>query len=351
MRYIIIGAGAVGGSIGGRLAEAGHDVVLVARGAHLEALRQHGLRLLTPDGDLRLSIPAVSGPEELTEHGGLRTDDVLILCVKSQDTAAVLRQWASLPVTGGGGTASELIPVVCAQNGVENEREALRLFQNVYGLCVWLPSLHMEPGVVAAHCAPQSGILTVGRYPDGVDDRIKQIGHDLAGSRFDAPVVDDVMRWKYGKLLNNLGNAFEAVAGVSGKPSGDLSGDEELADRLVEAAEEEGRRALSAAGIPFVGPGERRAVQGNRMNVAEIPGAPRGGGSSWQSLARGAGSIETDYLSGEIVLIGRTHGVPTPVNALMQRLTAQFVAEGREPGSLPVAELAELVDRAQKSEG
>ena len=337
MRYIIIGAGAVGGSIGGRLAESGRDVVLVARGAHLEALRRDGLRLLTPDSDLRLAVPAVAGPAEL---GELRRDDVLVLCVKSQDTAGVLNQWAQAPVAGGG-TAAELLPVVCAQNGVENERIALRLFQHVYGLCVWLPSVHLEPGVVGANCTPQSGILTVGRYPDGVDDVIKQIGHDLGESRFDAPVVDDVMRWKYGKLLNNLDNAFDAVS--------DLSADEELAGRLIEAGRQEGIKVLNAAGIPFVGSAERRAVQGDRMDFAEIPGTPRGGGSSWQSLARGTGSIETDYLSGEISLIGRMHGVPTPVNALMQRLSARFAAEGRAPKSLALTELAELVERAQES--
>ena len=262
MRYIIIGAGAVGGTIGGRLAESGRDVVLVARGAHLEALRRDGLRLLTPDSDLRLPVPAVSGPEEL---GELRRDDVLVLCVKSQDTASVLNQWARVAVAGGG-TASEMLPVVCAQNGVENERTALRLFQNVYGLCVWLPSVHLEPGVVAANCTPQSGILTVGRYPDGVDDVIKQIGHDLGESRFDAPVVDDVMRWKYGKLLNNLGNAFDALT--------DLAADEELAERLTETAREEGIRALNAAGIPFVGTAERRAVQGEPHGLRRDPRRP-----------------------------------------------------------------------------
>ncbi|MEZ0114866.1 2-dehydropantoate 2-reductase [Catenulispora sp. EB89] len=337
MRYIIIGAGAVGGTIGGRLAESGRDVVLVARGAHLEALQRDGLRLLTPDSDLRLPIPAVAGPQEL---GELRRDDVLVLCVKSQDTAGVLNQWAQAPVAGGG-TAAELLPVVCAQNGVENERTALRLFQNVYGLCVWLPSVHLEPGVVAANCTPQSGILTVGRYPDGVDDVIKQIGHDLGESRFDAPVVDDVMRWKYGKLLSNLGNAIEAV--------GDVAADDDLAERLIEVCRQEGIRVLNAAGIPFVGSAERQAVQGDRMDFVEIAAVPRGGGSSWQSLARGTGSIETDYLSGEISLIGRTHGVPTPVNALMQRLSALFAAEGRAPGSLPLTELAELVEQAQGS--
>ena len=59
MRYIVIGAGAVGGTIGGCLFEAGHDVVLVARGAHLDALRVHGLRLATPMGTHTLRIPAV----------------------------------------------------------------------------------------------------------------------------------------------------------------------------------------------------------------------------------------------------------------------------------------------------
>jgi 2-dehydropantoate 2-reductase len=86
------------------------------------------------------------------------------------------------------------------------------------------------------------------------------------------------------------------------------------------------------------------------MEFAQIPGAPRGGGSSWQSLARGTGSIETDYLSGEISLLGRTHGVRTPVNALMQRLSAQFAAEKLAPGSLPIGELAELVEQVMESE-
>ena len=197
--------------------------------------------------------------------------------------------------------------------------------------------------MVAANCAPQSGILTVGRYPDGVDDVIKQIGHDLGESRFDAPVVDDVMRWKYGKLLNNLGNAFDAV--------GDLSADEPLAERLVATAREEGmqgpehrRHPLRRRGRAPRGPGRAHGLRRGPRRAARRR-------LRWQSLARGTGSIETDYLSGEISLIGRMHGVPTPVNALMQRLSARFAAEGRAPGSLPIAELAELVEQALESAG
>ena len=65
-----------------------------------------------------------------------------------------------------------------------------------------------------------------------------------------------------------------------------------------------------------------------------MPGHERQGGSSWQSLARGLGSIETDYLTGEIVLLGRLHRVPTPVNDLLQRLANRMAAEGRPPGSV-----------------
>ncbi|MGH3248255.1 MAG: ketopantoate reductase family protein, partial [Trebonia sp.] len=223
MRYIIIGAGAVGGTIGGRLALAGHEVVLSARGAHLDALRERGLRLATPLGTDFVRAPAIGGPEEI--HLG--RDDVLIVATKSQDSAAVLTEWARRPVAGGG-TACQDLPVICAQNGVANERFALRRFRQVYGMCVWLPATHVAPGEVAAHGQPLAGLLWVGRYPGGTDDAIKRVAADLAGSRFLAPVSPEVMRWKYRKLLGNLGNAIEALCG---RPGAGLDGDPAAAAR------------------------------------------------------------------------------------------------------------------------
>ena len=70
MRYIIIGAGAVGGTIGGCLALAGHEVVLTARGAHLDALRRHGLRLSTPSGTDTVPAPVIGGPDEIDLRPG-----------------------------------------------------------------------------------------------------------------------------------------------------------------------------------------------------------------------------------------------------------------------------------------
>lgn len=333
MRYIIIGAGAVGGTIGGRLAEGGQEVVLVARGSHYEALRTRGLSLTTSEGTRTHQLPVIQSPDGLGPLLG--PDDVLILSVKTQDSTAALDEWSARPVAGGG-TAGELLPLVCAQNGVESERLALRRFRHVYGMCVWLPATHTEPGSVSAAGTPVSGILHLGRYPSGVDDTARGIAADLEKSRLLAPVVADVMRWKYAKLLSNLANAIEAVSGTV------TSAD---AKALFERALAEGRAVLAAAGIDAASQAEQAAARDGRITLEPpLDGTERGGGSSWQSLSRGTGSIEADYLNGEIVLLGRLHGVPTPVNAGLQRIANRFARERRAPGSLPVAELTALID-------
>ncbi|WP_369212465.1 ketopantoate reductase family protein [Streptomyces flavofungini] len=331
MRYIIIGAGAVGGTVGCRLAEAGHDVVLVARGAHKAAVEEHGLRLRTPVGTRVHRIPVVGNPAEL---GGLNQDDVLFLAVKTQDAEAALDAWGALPVAGGG-TVAEVLPLVCAQNGVESERIALRRFDRVYGMCVWLPATHVEPGTVAAEGVPHTGMLHLGRYPGGTDETAGRIAADLEKSNLLAPVVPDVMRWKYNKLLANLANALEAVTGPIGTDE---------ARQLYRRARAEGEAALTAAGIAWVGAEEEREVRGDRIRLEPVDGAERGGGSSWQSLARGTGRIEADYLNGEICLLGRSHGVPTPVNDALRRMANAFARERRPAGSMPVAELVTVVD-------
>ncbi|MGV9456910.1 ketopantoate reductase family protein [Streptomyces sp. NPDC003635] len=331
MRYIIIGAGAVGGVIGGRLAGAGHEVVLVARGAHLAALREAGLRLRVPDGEHVHRLPTVQGPDEL---GPLLPDDVLVLAVKTQDTAAALGSWGPAPVEGGG-TAAERLPLLCAQNGVEGQRIALRVFRRVYGVCVWLPATFVEPGVVSAAGTPLTGILHLGRHPHGTDDLLHEVSACLEKAHFEAPVVADVARWQYAKLLANLGNALEAVGG----PVAD-----EAAVALYERVRAEGVRVLDAAGIAYASVEEQQAVRADKVTLVPLDGAPRQGGSSWQSLARGTGTIEADYLNGEIALLGRLHGVPTPLNELLQHLANTFAREGRTPGSMPLEELLRLAD-------
>ncbi len=322
MRYVIFGAGAIGGAIGGRLAEHGHDVVLVARGAHREALAGRGLELRSPDGTVTLAIPTVESPERLD----LDDDDVVVLAVKSQDTAAALDALTA--------AASPAVAIVCAQNGVANERAALRRFANTYAMCVMLPAVHLEPGVVVAHGAPLTGILDLGRYPSGADAVAERVADDLSGSGFSSRAEPAVMRFKYQKLLMNLANAFQAACGD----------DPDWGD-LYARARAEAIACYEAAGIDYASDEEDRERRGELMRLQPVDGQRHRGGSSWQSLARGSGSVEADYLNGEIVLLGRLHDVPTPVNALAQRIANRMARERAAPGSMAAADLeAELSD-------
>ncbi|MFD6612695.1 ketopantoate reductase family protein [Micromonospora chalcea] len=326
MRYVIIGAGAVGGTIGVLLADAGHDVTLVARGAHLDALRERGLTLRTPEREVTSRLPAVAGPD----GPPLPADTVLVLTVKSQDTVAALTAWADAPVEGGG-TAGERLPVVLAQNGVANEPAALRRFARVHPVCVWLPATHLEPGLVVANGHPHPGMLHIGRYPSGADDTSRAVAADLTAAGFVAPVRDDVMRWKYGKLLANLGNGLQALLG------------RDVPEALSKRVRAEGEAALAAAGIAHTTVEEETAERGDLVSHRPVGGEERSGGSTWQSLARGAGSVETDHLNGEVVLLGRLHGVPTPANAAVQTAVRRAVRDRIPAGDFPPGELEKLV--------
>src|SRR5262249_6135202 len=100
----------------------------------------------------------------------------------------------------------------------------------------------------------------------------------------------------------------------------------------------EGQVVLDAAGIEHVSEEDDRARRGDVLRIVPIDQRRRPGGSTFQSLARG-GTVEVDYLNGEIVLLGRLHDVPTPVNELLQNATHRAVADGTPPQSIPAAEL------------
>jgi 2-dehydropantoate 2-reductase len=207
------------------------------------------------------------------------------------------------------------------QNGIENERLALRLFERVYGAAVMVPAAHVEPGVVETHATALTGIIDLGRYPSGADDRCRSIAGALGESRFESCARPDVMRLKYAKLILNLANAPDAIC----TPGADT-------DRLIEAAREEGRAVLVAAAVEFAAP-EVEDVAG-RWERLGVQAGMRSGSSTWQSLARRAGEVETDYLNGEIVLLGRLHGVPTPLNQALCRLADRLARDGADPQTL-----------------
>jgi len=320
MRFIVYGAGAVGGVVGGRLFESGADVVLVARGPHLEALRSRGLTIESPKGNVTVSVPAVADPAEVDFVGG----EMVLLAMKSHDTVAALHRL--------GLVAPASVTVACLQNGVQNERAALRRFPDVQAVTVMCPAGYTEPGVVQAWSAPTPGILDVGRYPLGIDEATEALAAAFEDAGFVSLARPDVMRWKYTKLIKNLGNAVEALCPDRG------------AVELVSRAREEGKRCLAAAGIDYASDDEDLARRGDILQLGDISGRVRGG-STWQSLTRGLGTVEVDYLNGEIVLLGRLRGVATPVNALLQQLTNQQARRGAPPGAMTSRAVLALLDR------
>jgi len=322
MRFVVFGAGAVGSVIGGRLAQHasshGNDVTLVARPAHVAAIAASGLVIHDPVCATTIAVDAV----ERIDQVPLAAGDVVILTMKTQDTPAALDQLARHAPAG--------IAVVCAQNGVENERLALRLFDRVYGMCVLLPAAFMEPGVIDASGTPHNAILDVGRYPSGTDSTSEAVAGTLVASGLSSRSVPDVMRWKFGKLMLNLGNAADA-----------LVSDRENIPTLTGPAKAEADAVLAAAGIARTSDDEDRERRDGVMEVRPLHDASRhrGGGSTWQSLARGATSTEVDWLNGEIVLLGRLHGVATPINELLCAAARRAVTLGLAPRSLTTAQL------------
>ena len=201
MRFIVFGAGGVGGSIGARLHLKKYDVVFIARGTHGEILQSDGLRFVSPAHDVRVQVPTVLHPRDVE----WRDEDVVLLCVKSQQTEAALGDLRA--------ASHDAIPVICCQNGVANESMALRNFSNVYAMCVMLPAEHLEPGTVISFADSAAGSLNMGRFPSGTDETANAVTAALRDAGFLSEADATVMRFKYAKLLMNLGNGVQAACG------------------------------------------------------------------------------------------------------------------------------------------
>jgi len=323
MRYIVCGAGAVGGVVGARLFERGAEVLLIARGDHLSTIRSDGLTIQSPPGSATLRIPAVGHPAEIAFRS---SEDLVILATKTQDSTRTLDE---LREAAGSG-----IPVLCLQNGVESSRIALRRFERVGGAMVMLPSAYLQPGIVQAFSAPVTGIIDVGRFPSGEWEFLETVSADLCTAGFHSKVRSDILRWQHGKLLQNLKNALQALCG----PEADY-------DDVVRGLRDEAEACYRAAGVAFASRSEL-AERASGLKLGQIAGASRPGDSSWQSLARATGSIETDFLNGEIAMMGRLHGVATPLNARLQELANESARERRPPGSLSAQTLRRLLRSA-----
>jgi 2-dehydropantoate 2-reductase len=318
MRIGVVGAGAIGGTIAALLDRAGHEVTVTARGAHLAAIREHGLRLTGGWG--RHTAP-VAAAESLPE-----APELALLTVKTQDAQAAAERHRD--VLAG-------VPVVVVQNGLAGPRalhDALAGSPLIGGLSL-IAAAHLEPGVVTV-TGPNTTVLA----PDTATPA--QLRDVAAVLRQAVPIelTDDLVAAQWAKLVVNQLNAAPAITG--------LSAQEALASpalrAAVAAAMRETVRVARAAGVRPSGlPGFTPRVAAiltllppsvsGRLVAARLVagmGAVPNLGSTLQSIRRGVPS-EIDHLSGAVLGEGRRLGVPTPVNARVVELVHEAERTGR----------------------
>ncbi len=318
---MIYGAGGIGAALGAYLHEAGFPTVVIARGAHLEAIQQRGLTLMSGAEERNVRVPAAGHPGEL-QWGA---DDCVSLAMKAQDTEMALRDLIAA------GADPDHTPIFCVQNCICNEPLAARYFARVYGVMIVIPGSYLEPGVVYNPIVGNHGYMDVGCYPTGADATAAAYVDAVRAAGYGANLHEQVMASKGSKFLGNLGNAMEAITDGRGNSG-----------PYMERVRDEARTCLRAAGLPFEASDTFEArIRANRGRNVEMEGN-RKRGSSWQSLQRQQGTIETDFLNGEVVLLGRIHGIPTPFNRVLQRIAGEMARNREMPGRYSAEELGEM---------
>lgn len=322
MRYIIYGAGAIGSILGGHLRRSGADVVLVGQGAHVQAIRRRGLTLRLPEETLSIRIPAVTRASQLAPF---RSGDVVLLCAKSHQTLRCLSQLR----TAG---APSTLPVFCCQNSFLNEPQATLFFDRVYGVAVMVDGIFLEPGEAVHPTGRRHGHLEIGRYPRGLDPLARRVAKELRLAGFSVRPTADVMRSKRAKFVLNMANAVIAI-----------TNDPDRMASVVTILRREAERVLRASGLscePFAAFRRRASQASGELRLP--PDASAAGliaDSTWQSLSRRKGSVETPFFNGVIVHLGRALGIPTPANAAVAEMVETMAKRQQQPGRYTVAQV------------
>lgn len=286
-RLLIIGAGAIGGCIGGLLCNANKAVVLIARGEHGRMINREGLSVKFPDRIVHCH------PECHPNLDAIQwcDSDVVLIATKLNDTQAVmnsLREFAGINV-----------PIVCASNGIQGEKWAAQQFENVVSMMIWMPSVHLHPGDVRVYGQDCPGVLDVGPVCGSrAADISEELSQWLCEAGFDSVHRPDIARWKNSKWITNLGNAAQALVTDDWKS-------------VAKAAQAEGEKVLDAVGMDRVSTDELLA-RAAHIKLKSIDGEQRPGGSTWQSLQRGK-PLETQWIEQAMAELADAHNVAAPV--------------------------------------
>lgn len=297
----VMGAGAVGCYFGGMLARAGHEVVLIARPQHVEAIQRNGLRMETRAFDEHVHLRASS------DVAGVQGADLVLLCVKSPETESAGR--AMQPFLSADAM------VLCLQNGVDNA-ERLRMVlprHEIAAAVVYVATEMAGPGHVRHH---GRGELVIEPSPKG-----QMVAQAFTAAGVPTEISDNVRGALWLKLVINC--AYNAISAIAQRPYGENVRSDGVPDVMHDVLEE-CMAVARAEGVQM--PGDVDAAV--RTIAQTMPGQYS---STAQDLARGKRS-EIDYLNGLIVRRGAALGISTPVNrtlwALVKLIENKQAAKG-----------------------
>jgi 2-dehydropantoate 2-reductase len=318
MRFAIVGSGAVGGYFGAKLVQAGHEVTFLARGAHLEALRQRGLEIHGPDGDVRLQVRVESEP------GRVGPVDVVVLAVKTYDIAGALPAVKTLLAAPGtpalGGATAVVLPL---QNGVDSPDEVASAVgrEAVIGGSAYISVAITAPGVLT-----QTGThhrITVGEFfgdTTRVSPRVATLYDTLTGAGINTVAVADARVPLWDKLVFLA--PFAGLTGSTRLPIGVLRTCPPAIDTYMEAASEI-IRVAAAEGVTVI-----RTPESLTRELLGLP--PQTRASLLVDLEQGK-RLEVEALMGSVMRRGRAAGIPTPVLATLYGVLVPY-ASGRPQG-------------------
>ena len=307
MRVMMMGSGGVGGFVGAGLFDTGHDVTFVARGAHLEAIREHGLCMLSEDGSRRfLQVDAVERPADAGA-----TFDLIVFAVKAYDTQSA----AELLVPAVGDETA----VLTLQNGIDSVPMLSSVLgaEHVIGGATWLTAHIAEPGVIEYQDALVRA--AIGEPGGGVSDRVETIAEALRGCGIETEVSDDITRILWSKIV--LLSVHGGMSAACQLPLGDILSTEGMED-VYRLMFNEAASVGRALGVDL-------PESTSDDLVALLQSAPADNTTSLQVDFGHQRRVELEYLTGAVVRRGREAGVPTPaLEAIYLSLKAKARAFG-----------------------
>lgn len=306
MRIAIMGSGGVGGYFGARLAQAGCDVAFVARGAHLAAMRDRGLSVESSLGNVHL--PQVTATDDPATIGPV---DFVFLCVKLWDTEAAVRAMA--PIVGFE-TA-----VISFQNGVQKDDMLQRAFgeRHVMGGVGYIATTIARPGVIG-HTGTMQRLL-FGEYDGTRSPRGEALLDACRRGAIDAELSEDIRKAIWEKFVFLVG--LSATTTTVRLPIGPIRSNPHTRAFLLDVMRE---AVLVGRSL-----GVRLSADYAETRLAFCDGLPAEMTSSmFHDLERG-NRLEVAWLSGAVVELGTTAGIPTPVNRAVHDILALH-APGRQ---------------------